>query len=132
VYSVPRKSLLQPLLRLVRPTVILIVVALGVLAVKTYNQWFAANFQYDVVKTAPYMYHGSKVGDGALQEPLPERLPDGRRVMVCYRGHLPSKSQLPSAGNAKIGDMWYNQDDGNYWVLTTLSATNPTLGWIDP
>jgi hypothetical protein len=132
VYAPPKKSLLKGLLRLVQPMLFLIVVGLGIWALNAYNAWFSTNFWYGVERTPPYTYHGSIVGAAALQGPLPERLPDGRTIMVTYRGHLPNKSLLPSISTSQPGDMWYTQDDGNCWVLAPHIAGSSELGWIDP
>jgi hypothetical protein len=126
------KNWCKVLARLFRPTVFLIVAALILFGATAAHDWCDAHFAYGVEKTPPYMYRGSIVGALSLPEPLREQLPDGRTIMVTYRGHLPNKSLLQSVSHSRQGDMWYTQDDGNCWVLTTLSATNPSLGWIDP
>ena len=129
VLSEPKKSgvkgFLQVLRRLVRPAIILTVVALGILAIKAYNNWFAEHFWYGVEKTTAY--HVMTVEDTQREE-----LPDGRIVDTRYKGKARSVSEFPSIEGDELGDMWYTTKDGNYWVLETLTPTSSVLGWVDP
>ena len=113
-----------------RPAIILIIVALVLCGIKAANDFFDTHFAYGVERTPAYWYHGSIVGVGNVD--AQERLPDGRTIVVSYKGRLPSVDQLPLVANSRIGDMWYMQKDGNCWVLTTLTPTSSILGWIDP
>jgi hypothetical protein len=131
VLLAPKKSWLKGLLRILRrlwwPAVILALVTLILFDIKASNDWFDAHFAYGVEKTRDRPFP-AVVGDVILDE----RLPDGRTITVRYKGHAPSKSELPSVEGSELGDMWYTQDDGSCWVLAPLSATNPTKGWVDP
>jgi hypothetical protein len=108
--------------RMVRPAVILIVLALTLLGATAARNWFSANFRFGALLPDPDPAY-------VLDEDY-ARLPDGRWVKTRYRGMKPSIDQLPPIAEGRQGDLWLAQ--GHYWVLTTLSATNPTLGWIDP
>jgi hypothetical protein len=57
------------------------------------------------------------------------QMPDGRTVTAAYKGQLTNATELPTRGG-QLGDTYRIGD--HVWVLTTLSANNPTVAWLDP
>jgi hypothetical protein len=53
-------------------------------------------------------------------------------VRTLYKGKVANFYQLPPVSTSKIGDMWYAQKDGSYWVLEPVSTMSSMVGWIDP
>lgn len=84
--------------------------------------WFDDYFFYGELKPD---YHELVVGDVSVRE-----LSDGRKVRTCFRGKLPSFSARPPLSNSKIGDIWWTEKDGSYWVLEPVSAIS-SIGRMD-
>jgi hypothetical protein len=118
----PKKNRLKGLLRLVRPAIFLIIVALILFGAKAAHDWFDQNFAYGALKAGPYPH---VYFIGTCDETT---LPDGRKVQTRYKGKLPSFYQLPPVSTSKIGDMWYTEKDDSYWALEPVSTMSSMVG----
>jgi len=114
-------------IELVRPAVIPVgILVLALSAMKAGSDWINKESVAGVFKTHVHV-HVQTIGD--VQD---ERLPDGRVVRTLYKGKVPSVSQLPPVTESQMGDMWFTEKDGTFWVVTTLNPTSWVVGWVDP
>jgi hypothetical protein len=60
-------------------------------------------------------------------------IPDGRHILINYRGTVPFANALPRqpAGGANNA-AYYDSKSGNLWIWTVPAGTSNVPMWIDP